>query len=243
MRWALGLNGALSIALGIAIIVWPDISLYSLVIVFGAVVFARGVVGLGAAFSGAVGRGRGWLVVSSLAGIAVGVTVFLWTVMSALALRYVIASYAIVLGVIAIGGAFWLAIDGGDRLLLALTGSVSILFGIVMFSKPGAGALALLAPIAAYSVINGISELAEAIGGKRILSRAIPPTSRTRLIPARPTEETRHARPLRHPVAADAAATALAVPAQQSNRLPQMCALPPHAPNGMFSTTENYDLA
>jgi uncharacterized membrane protein HdeD (DUF308 family) len=173
VRWALGLNGALSVALGIAIIVWPNISLYSLVILFGAFALARGVIGLGAAISGAVGRGRGWLVVSSLAGIAVGVMVFLWTGMSALALLYVIASYAIVLGVIAIGGAFWLPIEGGDSVLLALTGFVSILFGIVMFSKPGAGALALLALIAAYALITGITELAVAIGGKRILSRAI----------------------------------------------------------------------
>ena len=103
VRWALGLSGALSVALGIAIMVWPDISLYTLVIVFGAFALARGVIGLGAALSGGAGSSRAWLVVSSLAGIAVGVGVFLWTGMSALALLYVIASYAIVLGVVAIG--------------------------------------------------------------------------------------------------------------------------------------------
>jgi uncharacterized membrane protein HdeD (DUF308 family) len=173
VRWALGLNGALSIALGIAIIVWPGISLYSLVIVFGAYALARGVIGLGAAFSGAIQNGRGWLIVSSLAGIAVGVMVFLWTGMSALALLYVIASYAIVLGILAIGGAFWLPLDGGDSVLLALTGFVSILFGIVMFAKPGDGALALLALIAAYALINGIAELTVAIGGKRLFNRMV----------------------------------------------------------------------
>jgi uncharacterized membrane protein HdeD (DUF308 family) len=36
VRWALGLSGALSIALGIAILVWPGISLFSLVILFVA---------------------------------------------------------------------------------------------------------------------------------------------------------------------------------------------------------------
>jgi uncharacterized membrane protein HdeD (DUF308 family) len=173
VRWALGLNGALSIALGIAIIVWPGISLFSVVIVFGAYALARGVIGLGAAFSGAIDGGRGWLVVTSLAGIAVGVLVFLWTGMSALALLYVIASYAIVLGIVAIAGAFWLPLDGGDSVLLALTGFVSILFGAVMFAKPGAGALALLALIAAYALITGIAELTVAIDGKRLFSRAV----------------------------------------------------------------------
>jgi uncharacterized membrane protein HdeD (DUF308 family) len=174
LRWALGLNGALSIALGIAVIVWPGISLDALVIVFGVYALARGVIGLGAAFSGAMdGNGRAWLVLSSLAAIVVGIIVFVWTDISALALLYVIASYAIVLGVMAIGGAFWLPLDGGDSVLLALTGVVSILFGIVMFAKPGDGALALLALIAAYALISGLAELTVAIGGKRLLSRTI----------------------------------------------------------------------
>jgi uncharacterized membrane protein HdeD (DUF308 family) len=173
VRWALGVNGALSIALGVAIIVWPGISLEALVIVFGAYALARGVIGLGTAFSGVVDGGRGWLILSSLAGIVVGVIVFLDTGMSALALLYVIASYAIVLGIVAIGGAFWLPLDGGDSVLLALTGFVSILFGAVMFAKPGAGALALLALIAAYALISGIAELTVAIGGKRLLSRMV----------------------------------------------------------------------
>jgi uncharacterized membrane protein HdeD (DUF308 family) len=88
--------------------------------------------------------------------------------MSALALLYVIGAYAVVLGIIAVGGAFWLPLDGGDSALLAFTGVVSILFGIVMFAKPGDGALVLLALIAAYALIVGVAELTVAIGGKRI---------------------------------------------------------------------------
>jgi uncharacterized membrane protein HdeD (DUF308 family) len=169
LRWALGLSGALSVALGVAIIVWPSISLYAFVILFGAFALAEGIIGLGTALSGAVTTSRGWLVVSSLASIAVGVIVFLNTGMSALALLYVIGAYAIVLGIIAVGGAFWLPLDGGDSALLAFSGVVSILFGIVMFAKPGDGALVLLALIAAYALVVGFAELTVAIGGKRIV--------------------------------------------------------------------------
>jgi membrane protein len=185
MRWALGLSGALSVALGVVIIIWPNISLYSLVLVFGAFTLARGVLGLGVAIGGRVTQGRGWLVLSSLASIAVGVLVFFWTDMSALALLYVIGAYAITLGIISIGGAFWLPLDGGDRALLTVTGIVSIVFGIVMFAKPGDGALVLLALIAAYALIVGISELVVAIGGKRLFERAL----RSYVTPAtRPSE-------------------------------------------------------
>jgi uncharacterized membrane protein HdeD (DUF308 family) len=177
LRWALGLSGVLSIALGVVIIVWPNISLYSLVILFGAYALVRGVFGLVAAIATPIPQGRGWLIVSSLAGIAVGVLVFLRTDMSALALLYVIGAYAIALGIIAIGGGFWLPLDNGDRVLLTLTGFVSILFGIVMFAKPGAGAVAVLALIAAYALILGFAELAVAIGGEKVVKRGLQPLS------------------------------------------------------------------
>jgi len=126
VRWALGLNGALSIALGAVILIWPGISLEALVIVFGVYALATGAVSFFSAFtSGAAGE-RGWLIVSGLLGIAVGILVLVWPSISALALLYVIGAYAIALGIIAIGGAFWLPIDGGDTALMILGGLVSL---------------------------------------------------------------------------------------------------------------------
>jgi uncharacterized membrane protein HdeD (DUF308 family) len=168
-RWALGLNGLLSIAVGVVILVWPGISLYALTLLFGAYSLATGVVGLGAAFSGAAKGERGWLIFSSLLGIAVGVMVLVWTNISALALLYVIGAYAVALGIIAVIGAFYLPIDGGDTALMILSGLVSGLFGIVIFAKPGAGALVVLALIAAFALVTGITELVVAIGGKRLV--------------------------------------------------------------------------
>jgi uncharacterized membrane protein HdeD (DUF308 family) len=89
-----------------------------------------------------------------------------------------------------VGGAFWLPLENGDRILLAVTGFVSILFGIVMFAKPGDGALVLLALIAAYSLVVGFVELAVAIGGRRLVSAM----AKDYLGPARPhaREQTSH---------------------------------------------------
>jgi hypothetical protein len=39
-----------------------------------------------------------------------------------------------------------------------------------MFAEPGAGALVLLALIAAYMLVIGVAELTVAIGGKRLLN-------------------------------------------------------------------------
>jgi uncharacterized membrane protein HdeD (DUF308 family) len=173
IRWALGINGAAWVAFAVIILIWPGISLYALVLLFGAFSLADGIIMLGTAITGKIKEGRGWLVLGGLAGIAVGVLVFLWTNMSTLALLYVIGAYAIVLGIIAAGGAFWLPLSGGDRALLLLSGLVSILFGIVMFAKPGDGAIVLLALIAAFGLARGITELVVAIGGERLVEHEI----------------------------------------------------------------------
>ena len=119
-----------------------------------------------------VKEGRGWTALSSVLGIGVGLAVLAWPSISALGLLYVIAAYAIAFGVIAIAGAFWLPFAAGDAVLLSLSGLVSVLFGLVMFAKPGDGALVLLALIAAFSLVKGITELVVAIGGARIMKRA-----------------------------------------------------------------------
>jgi uncharacterized membrane protein HdeD (DUF308 family) len=173
VRWALGLSGLVSVLFGIAILVWPNISLFALVLLFGAYSLVRGVFGLAGSLSMPAMPGRGWLILSSLAGIAVGVIVFIWTNMSALALLYVIGAYAIIFGVITIAGAFRLPLDTGDKILVTLTGLISVVFGILMFAKPGDGALVLLALISAYALITGIAELTFAIGGRRLFERSL----------------------------------------------------------------------
>ncbi len=150
---------------GVVILVWPGISLFALTILFGAWTLATGVVGFASALSGATTQERGWLAVSSLLGIGVGAAVLLWPNISELALLYVIGAYAVALGVFAVIGAFYLPLDGGDTALLVLSGLVSILFGIVMFARPGAGALVTLALIAAFALVSGITELVAGSAG------------------------------------------------------------------------------
>ena len=66
LRWMVGLNGALSVAVGVLILGWPGISLFALTILIGAYMTANGVVGLGSAISGRVRKQRGWLAVASI---------------------------------------------------------------------------------------------------------------------------------------------------------------------------------
>jgi uncharacterized membrane protein HdeD (DUF308 family) len=172
-RWALGINGLFAVAAGVVILVWPGISLFALTILFGAWTAANGVVGLIASLSGSIREDRGWLAFTSLLSLALGIAVLVWPSISALALLYVIGAYAVALGLFAVVGAFYLPLDGGDTALMIISGLVSILFGVVIFAKPGDGALVTLALIAAFALITGITELVVAIGGKRLVESQI----------------------------------------------------------------------
>jgi uncharacterized membrane protein HdeD (DUF308 family) len=168
MRWALGLNGLLFIAVGVVILVWPGISLFALTLLFGIYALAGGVVAFVSAFTTEAKGERSWLIFYGLLGIAVGVMVLAWPNISELALLYVIGAYAVALGIIGIVGAFYLPIDGSDTALMIVSGLVSILFGIVIFARPNTGALVTLALIAAFALVTGLTELIVAIGGKRL---------------------------------------------------------------------------
>jgi uncharacterized membrane protein HdeD (DUF308 family) len=192
-RWAIGLHGLASVVLGVLILAWPGISVYALTIVFGAYTLATGIVTLGTAFSTKAKDERGWMIVSGLLGIVVGVVVFAWPNISALALLYVIGAYAVGLGILAIVASFRLPLNGRDSTAVGLTGLLSIVFGVVIFAKPGAGALAVLALIAAFALVTGVGELVVAIGGEKLFARKMQKTfSQRSTQPKRRTAQPSH---------------------------------------------------
>ena len=83
---ALGLNGALSISVGVIILHWPGITLLALTILFGANMTASRIIGLVAAGGGTVQQNRGWLVFGSILSIAAGISVLVWPNIGGLAL-------------------------------------------------------------------------------------------------------------------------------------------------------------
>jgi uncharacterized membrane protein HdeD (DUF308 family) len=175
MRWALGLHGLASVALGVLILAWPGVSVFALTLVFGAYTLATGAVELGMAF-GAQRHERWSLILRGILGIVVGVLVFAWPGISALALLYVIGAYAVALGIVAVVASFRLPVDARDTASLVISGLASIVFGVVIFAQPGAGALAVLALIAAFALVTGASELVVAIGGPKRLEQKVKKT-------------------------------------------------------------------
>ena len=173
MRWVLGLHGLASVVFGVMILAWPGISVYALTILFGAYTLATGIVEFGTAFTTQGKEERVWLILRGLLGLTVGVLVFAWPGISALTLLYVIGAYAVAFGVLFVVASFRLPLDGRDTASMILTGLVAMVFGIVIFAAPGAGALAVLGLIAAFALVTGISELVVSIAGEKLLERKV----------------------------------------------------------------------
>jgi len=159
--WVLALRGVLAIVFGVLAALMPGITLFALVLLFGSYAIIDGGFAIVAAIRRRGTAGPWWaLLLEGLIGIAAGVVTFVFPGLSALALVYVIGAWAIFTGVLEILAAFGLRRQIQGEWWLAATGVLSIIFGGLVLFRPGAGALALVLWIGAYSIVFGILLLA-----------------------------------------------------------------------------------
>jgi uncharacterized membrane protein HdeD (DUF308 family) len=91
-----------------------------------------------------------------LLGIGVGVLTFLAPALTALALLFYIAIWAIATGVLEIVAAIRLRKEIENEWMLIVAGLASVVFGVLLMAQPAAGALALLWLIASYAIFFGV---------------------------------------------------------------------------------------
>lgn len=152
--WLVLLRGVLGVLFGVAALAWPALTLATLVLLFGAYALVDGVFAVIAAVSPP--RNRFWsLFLQGLIGIGAGIVTFKMPGLTALTLLYVIAAWAVVMGVFQIVAAVRLRREITGEVLLALSGVAAVVFGGLLFVRPGAGALAVLALIATYAIVFG----------------------------------------------------------------------------------------
>jgi uncharacterized membrane protein HdeD (DUF308 family) len=154
--WSLVLRGIVAILLGVITFVWPGITLAGLVILFGAYALVDGIMSIvGAIRASRVDEPRGFLVLEGIVGIGAAVATMLWPAITALALVYIVAAWAIVTGGLEIAAAIELRRHIRGEWLLALGGIASVVFGVLVMMAPLAGALVIALWIGAYAFVFG----------------------------------------------------------------------------------------
>jgi uncharacterized membrane protein HdeD (DUF308 family) len=173
--WVILLRGIVGVIFGVVAFVSPGATLLALVFIWGAYALVDGAFALYMTYLARRQQRRWWpYLLEGLAGIGAGVLSFVVPGITALALLYLIATWAIITGIVEIVAAIDLRKQIQNEWLLGLAGTLSIIFGIVVVFEPDAGALAVVWTVGAYALLFGITLIVLAFRvralGKRLRS-------------------------------------------------------------------------
>ena len=157
------LLGILAVVVGIVAIAWPGVTILALVILFAVYAFLDAGLQAARAFnSRSAGPVFGHLLLG-LIDLAAGVVALVWPAPTAFVLVIVVAAWALVGGVAEFFAGFGSGETAGTRALLILSGLVSVAFGVLLFARPGVGAVTLALLFGLYSLIYGFSQITAGI--------------------------------------------------------------------------------
>jgi len=150
-------RGVLAIIFGLIALTRPGITLVVLMSFFAAYALVDGIGEIVAALSKERPQDRPWglLVLRGILGIALAAMWWAWPVSTSIGFLYVIGIYAILGGGLEIASAIRLRRIIEHEWRLAFAGLLSIAFGVIVFLRPGAAALALVWLLGVYAIIFG----------------------------------------------------------------------------------------
>ena len=150
--WVLLIRGVFAVLFGLMAFALPGLTLVTLVLLFGVYALADGLTALWIG-----GRGRAWwFVLVGVLGVIAGIYTFIYPGITAIAMLYVIALWAIVRGIFEIVAAIQLRKEISNEWALISGGIITWLFGVVLVANPAAGALAMAWVIGAFALVFGL---------------------------------------------------------------------------------------
>lgn len=157
--WLFTLRGALAVVFGLLAIIWPDITVLALVLLWGAYTLVDGITSVMLAVSdrSAPTDHRVTYGLLGVLGIGAGVITFVWPAITAIVLLVVIAFWAIFAGVLQIAAAIRLRKEISNEWFLWLTGAVSVVLGVLLIVQPTEGAIGLVIAIATFAIVWGVA--------------------------------------------------------------------------------------
>ncbi len=163
--WVLLLNGALLVVAGF-LIFSIDWTISSLAAFIGAVFIFPGV--MEALTTGIDARVRRANVVTGLLSIATGVLIIVWPSPGLLAVAIILGAWLVVMGTIALSGAFAARRIIPDWWLLVLLGLAEVALGVLALANPGATLAALITVGGIWAVAIGVMRIILSFQVKRL---------------------------------------------------------------------------
>jgi uncharacterized membrane protein HdeD (DUF308 family) len=157
--WIAAVSGLATLVFGLLALLWPGLTLSLLILLFSAYVIIEGLAALLATFK-AMNANEAWWphLVIGIASITAGIYALANPGMTGMLLLYVIAAWAIVVGLAQIAAAF---LEGQPA--SSVIGLVTAAFGALLLAFQARGALALVVLIGAFGIVRGLLQLLRAL--------------------------------------------------------------------------------
>lgn len=170
--WLWVVRGSLAIIFGILAFVFPDATLYALMLLFAAYAVVEGIFNGIIALRAPKGASRWWfLLLEGVVSVAAGFIAFLYPAITILVFVILFGAWAIITGAFEIAAAIRLRKYIEGEWLLVLSGIFSVIVGAIFLFLPEIGALTIAIIVGAYAVIFGILLIALGIKLKSCVKR------------------------------------------------------------------------
>ncbi|HEY2887637.1 MAG TPA: HdeD family acid-resistance protein [Candidatus Limnocylindrales bacterium] len=159
--WLIEIRGVAAVAFGVLAFLWPGLTLVVLVTLFAAYMLIDGIallVSLRRAEPATTGH-RLTVALMGVLGVAIGIATIFVPGITALALLYLVAFWAITLGATQVVAAIRLRQEISGELWLVIGGVVTVLFGVYLLVFPGAGLLSLVWLVGIWAIVFGITSM------------------------------------------------------------------------------------
>ena len=154
----LALRGLAALLFGLVILFLPGVVLAVLALIFGIYAVVDGAILLVPALRTPERGARKWLpLLEGAVGVVAGLLVLLWTGLTASGLLYVIVAWALATGILKITTAIMLRGDVENGWLLAGSGALSVLFGVLLAALVDSDLPSLTPVIGIFAIVVGLT--------------------------------------------------------------------------------------
>lgn len=150
------LKGFLAILLGLIMVLLPGPTLIAVTLLIGVFVLLLGIITIVMFLSIKDRRSGMFLLLQGLVGVLFGIVAIIWPNVTALLLILLVGVWCLIEGLFQIYSGLMMTSDTGLRVVLGVSGALSIVIGIIFIVAPGEGAIALIWVIGTFAIAYGI---------------------------------------------------------------------------------------
>lgn len=154
--WLMAARGGLAVLFGLSILWWPDVTLPTIVVLFGVYALVDGMLAIAAATRGRLRLLEAWPVaLEGVVSVALGIVALGWPLRVPRDFLFALVMWGIVTGILEIAQAVRLPRTRASYWLLGTGGVSSLFLAVLLLMLPYAGVDRVVYVIGAYALVFG----------------------------------------------------------------------------------------